>query len=351
MSLLDKKTTGDAVRLLIFILVTTIATGFLVVTIGNISFAASKQYKAIFSDATGVVKGDDVRVAGVKVGNVQNVEIVDRTKARVTFKVAKDQALTDSTKATIRYRNLVGQRYISLSEGVGGPNTLPDGATIPLDRTAPALDLTVLFNGFKPLFAALSPEDINKLSYEIITVFQGEGGTLESLLSHTASVTSTLASRDQVIGSLITNLNEVMVTIGNRDEQLSDLLIKLRQFVSGLSDDRQAILGSLDSISALAVQTSDLVTGIRPSLTTDVKQLNKVAGNLDRNKAEIDRALQVLPIKLNKVGRTAIYGSFFNFYLCNFKGAVKFPPGSPIKEAPLDYPPAGAKNAPRCDLG
>ncbi len=347
MSLLDKKTTGDAVRLLIFILVTTIATGFLVVTIGNISFAASKQYKAIFSDATGVVKGDDVRVAGVKVGNVQNVEIVDRTKARVTFKVAKDQALTDSTKATIRYRNLVGQRYISLSEGVGGPNTLPDGATIPLDRTAPALDLTVLFNGFKPLFAALSPEDINKLSYEIITVFQGEGGTLESLLSHTASVTSTLASRDQVIGSLITNLNEVMVTIGNRDEQLSDLLIKLRQFVSGLSDDRQAILGSLDSISALAVQTSDLVTGIRPSLTTDVKQLNKVAGNLDRNKAEIDRALQVLPIKLNKVGRTAIYGSFFNFYLCNFKGAVKFPPGSPIKEAPLDY----KANSARCDLG
>ncbi len=347
MSLLDKKTTGDAVRLLIFILVTTIATGFLVVTIGNISFAASKQYKAIFSDATGVVKGDDVRVAGVKVGNVQNVEIVDRTKARVTFKVAKDQALTDSTKATIRYRNLVGQRYISLSEGVGGPNTLPDGATIPLARTAPALDLTVLFNGFKPLFAALSPEDINKLSYEIITVFQGEGGTLESLLSHTASVTSTLASRDQVIGSLITNLNEVMVTIGNRDEQLSDLLIKLRQFVSGLSDDRQAILGSLDSISALAVQTSDLVTGIRPGLTTDVKQLNKVAGNLDRNKAEIDRALQVLPIKLNKVGRTAIYGSFFNFYLCNFKGAVKFPAGSPIKEVPLDY----KTNSARCDLG
>jgi phospholipid/cholesterol/gamma-HCH transport system substrate-binding protein len=277
------------------------------------------------------------------------VEIVDRTKARVTFKVAKDQALTDSTKATIRYRNLVGQRYISLSEGVGGPNTLPDGATIPLDRTAPALDLTVLFNGFKPLFAALSPEDINKLSYEIVTVFQGEGGTLESLLSHTASVTSTLASRDQVIGSLITNLNEVMVTIGNRDEQLSDLLIKLRQFVSGLSDDRQAILGSLDSISALAVQTSDLVTGIRPSLTTDVKQLNKVAGNLDRNKAEIDRALQVLPIKLNKVGRTAIYGSFFNFYLCNFKGAVKLPKtaGTGTQEIPLSYKTSSA----RCDLG
>jgi phospholipid/cholesterol/gamma-HCH transport system substrate-binding protein len=201
----------------------------------------------------------------------------------------------------------------------------------------------VLFNGFKPLFEALSPADINKLSYEIVTVFQGEGGTLESLLSHTASVTSTLASRDQVIGSLITNLNKVMVTIGNRDAQLSDLLVKLRQFVSGLSQDRQAILGSLDSISGLAVQTSDLVTGVRPGLTTDVKQLRHVAGNLDRNKAEIDRALQVLPVKLTKIGRTATYGSFFNFYLCNFKGNVKLGKAS----LPIDYPAGGE----RCDLG
>lgn len=343
MRLLDKKTGADAVRLLIFILVTTIATGFLVVTIGNISFAASTEYKAVFSDATGVVKGDDVRVAGVKVGNVESVEVVDRTRALVTFKVEKDQQVTQSTDATIRYRNLVGQRYIALTQGVGGPDTLSPGATIPMSRTRPALDLTVLFNGFKPLFEALSPADINKLSYEIVTVFQGEGGTLESLLSHTASVTSTLASRDQVIGSLITNLNKVMVTIGNRDQQLSSLLVKLRQFVSGLSQDRQAILGSLDSISGLAVQTSDLVTGIRPSLTADVKQLRSVAGNLDRNKAEIDRALQVLPVKLTKVGRTATYGSFFNFYLCNFKGNVKLGKAS----LPIDYPAGGE----RCDLG
>jgi phospholipid/cholesterol/gamma-HCH transport system substrate-binding protein len=348
MKLLDKKTAGDAVRLVIFIIVTTLATGLLVVTIGNLSFASSKQYKAVFSDATGVVKGDDVRVAGVKVGNVQKIEVFGRTHALVTFKVNSDQDVTDSTQALIRYRNLVGQRYIALSQGTGGPDRMKEGETIPLSRTQPALDLTVLFNGFKPLFQALSPADINKLSYEIVTVFQGEGGTLDSLLSHTASITSTLASRDQVIGSLISNLNEVMVTIGNRDKELSDLLIKLRVFVSGLSNDRQAILGSLDSISALAVQTSDLVTGIRPGLTTDVKQLRRVAGNLDGNKKEIDRALQVLPIKLNKVGRTAIYGSFFNFYLCNFNGNVKLPEiAGQKKTIPVSYSP----NSPRCNLG
>ena len=341
---LDARTTSDAVKLLIFIVVTTIATSLLVVTIGNVSFADTKEYKAVFSDATGVVNGDDVRVAGVKVGNVEDIEIFDKTKAVVTFKVDSDHPITDATHATVRYRNLVGQRYIALTQGVGGPSILREGATIPLTKTAPALDLTLLFNGFKPLFEAMSPADVNKLAYEIITVFQGEGGTLESLLAHTASVTSTLASRDQIIGDLIANLNEVLTTLGNRDDQLSDLLVKLREFISGLSQDRQAILGSLDSVSALAVQTSDLMTGIRPGLTEDVRQLRKVAGNLDANKAEIDRALQVLPIKLNKVGRTAIYGSWFNFYLCNFKGRVKLPDGVTV---PVDYNTGGA----RCNLG
>jgi phospholipid/cholesterol/gamma-HCH transport system substrate-binding protein len=267
MSLLDARTTSDAVKLLIFIVVTTLATSLLVVTIGNITFGDTKQYKAVFSDATGVVNGDDVRIAGVKVGNVEDIEIFDQDKAVVTFKVDSDSQLTASTNATIRYRNLVGQRYIALTPGVGSPSIMREGDTIPLKQTSPALDLTVLFNGFKPLFEALSPADINKLSYEIITVFQGEGGTLESLLAHTASVTSTLAGRDKIIGELITNLNQVMVTLGNRDEELSDLLIQLRTFVSGLSQDREAILGSLESISDLAARWPAPWTGTMPRST------------------------------------------------------------------------------------
>ena len=345
MSLLDKRTTGDAVKLVIFIVVTTLATSLLVITIGNLSFGETKQYKAVFSDATGVVNGDDIRIAGVKVGNVDEIEIHDKTKAIITFKLDATSQITESTRATVRYRNLVGQRYISLSQGVGGPDVLEEGATIPATRTQPALDLTVLFNGFKPLFEALSPQDVNKLAYEIITVFQGEGGTLESLLAHTASVTSTLASRDQIIGQLINNLNDVMVTLGNRDDELSDLLIQLRRFVSGLSQDRAAILGSLESISDLSVETADLVTGIRQPLAKDVDELRKVAGTLDRNKAEIDRALQVLPVKLKKIGRTAIYGSWFNFYICNFNGVVKLP--APVGAKTVNY----NTGSPRCDLG
>ena len=344
MKLLDKRTTGDAVKLTIFIVITTLATALLAITIGNIQFGDTKSYRAVFSDATGVVQGDDIRVAGVKVGTVQGVEIVDRNNALVEFDVQSETELTEGTHATIRYRNLVGQRYIALTPGEGGSGKLREGDTIPLERTAPALDLTVLFNGFKPLFAAMTPEDVNKLSYELIQVFQGEGGTLEGLLDSTASVTNTLASRDQLIGDLIANLNRTLTTVGDRDKELSALIVQMRKFIGGLSQDREAILGSLDAVSQLSVETADLITGIRPGLTRDIKELRRLGGNINENRGELDRALNVLPIKLEKVGRTAIYGSWFNFYLCEFQGTVRLPGGTSL---PINY----KTKADRCYIG
>ena len=344
MKILDAKTSVDLVKLIVFIVVTTLATGLLVVMVGNLTFGASKPYKAEFVDATGVVKGDDVRVAGVKVGSVTDIEIVDRTRALVSFDVDSDVSVNLATHAAIRYRNLVGQRYISLSQQVGDTTPLEEDAVIDVRNTSPALDLTVLFNGFKPLFQALSPDDINQLSFEIVQVFQGEGGTLESLLGHTASVTKTLADRDEVITDLIVNLDDVLDRIADRDSELSDLIISFKQLVKGLKQDRKPILDSLEQISALSEETASLVTGIRKPFTNDIKQLRRFADNVNRNKGELDRALQVLPIKLEKVGRTAIYGSYFNFYLCHFQGRVRLPGGSSV---PVDYNVGGA----RCDLG
>ena len=342
--LLDARTSADLVKLLVFVVVTSMATAVLVVTIGNLDFGSSREYKAEFTDATGVNAGDDIRVAGVRVGTVSDVEIVDRTRALITFSVDEETSVNGGTNAAIRYRNLVGQRYISLTQEVGDTRRLPAGSTIPLSQTAPALDLTVLFNGFKPLFAALSPEDVNQLSFELVQVFQGEGGTLEGLLAHTASVTSTLADRDEVISALIDNLSLVLDHVADRDEQLTRLIQSFRTLVGGLKKDRNAILGSLEEVSTLSVETASLIDGIREPFVKDIKELRAVAGNVDKNKAELDRALQVLPIKLNKIGRTAIYGSFFNFYLCEFQGRVNLPSDVSI---PVKY----NTGSDRCDLG
>ena len=189
----------------------------LVTTITNAGYGEQLTYRAEFTDVAGLVEGDEVRIAGVRVGQVTGIGLAeehrDRPVAEVELEVSADVPLPAAVEATIRYRNLVGQRYIALTEGEGsGGETLDEGAVIPLAQTTPALDLTVLFGGFQPLFQALSPADVNRLSFEIIQVFQGEGGTMESLLAHVGSLTNTLADRDHVIGSVIDNLTTVMGT-------------------------------------------------------------------------------------------------------------------------------------------
>jgi phospholipid/cholesterol/gamma-HCH transport system substrate-binding protein len=176
-------------------------------------------------------------------------------------------------------------------------------------------------------------------------VFQGEGGTMESLLAHTASVTNTIANRDQVIGALIDNLNSVLTTLSERDEQLSSLITELQQFVTGLANDRKPILDSLDAVSELSAETADLMVDARPPLVADIEQLRRVTGVLDDGKQLLDKSLQILPIKLKKVGRTASYGSWFNFYICNFQGGVKIPGLNRTMRVNYDV------NSPRCSLG
>lgn len=341
MKLFDKKTTVDTVRLGIFVVITTIATALLAVTIGNITFNATTKYRAVFTDVVGLNKGDDIRIAGVRVGQVDKIAIYQDKYAMVTFSVDKDQSVDTTTRATLRYRNLVGNRYIALTEGVGGGTRMKKNGLIDKDRTAPALDLSVLFNGFKPLFTALTPADVNQFAFEVIKVLQGEGGTIESLLARTASLTSTLADSDQVIGDLITNLTSTLQIVSQRQQNFSQLLINLQQFITGLSQDINPILGSLTSINSLNTKTAGLLQQTRVPLKADLDRLRTVATTLDDTQAIWVKTLQYMPEKLQTMTRTAQYGSWLNFFLCGFDGNVTLPLGTRI---PVSYD----NNSARC---
>lgn len=321
-------TTSAAIKLAIFAVVTTVATGLLGMSIGNIRFFETTTYRAIFANASGLVSGQEVRIAGVRVGQVTDVEVVNTDQAEVTFTVLDSRPLSVSTEASIRYLNLVGQRYLELSQAPGSGERLDPGGVIPVNQTEPALDLTVLFNGFKPLFRALSPKQVNTLSREIIAVLQGQAGTVTSLLSHTASLTNTLANRDQVIGQLITNLNEVLATLDQRDQRLSQLIVELQTFVSGLSDDRKVIGESLEQINALSDSTAGLLDDARPLIKADVHEIRGLSENILDNEKFIEDYIQGLPKKVNEINRTGSYGGWFNFYLCNFDAKVALPGGS-----------------------
>jgi phospholipid/cholesterol/gamma-HCH transport system substrate-binding protein len=323
-----------AIKFGIFTVVTLVCTAVLGMTVANMQFKATHGYKAVFSDATFLHHGDDVRLAGVRVGTVSSIKLYDGSDERykskaaeVSFTVEKAVPITSSTRVEIRYRNLIGQRYLALIDAAGTADRVKPGATIPLERTAPALNLTQLFNGFRPLLQGLTPDDVNKLSYEIIRVLQGEGGTVNALLSQTASLSSTLADRDQLIGQVITNLNAVLGPVAQRESALSNLVVQLQQLVSGLSADRTAISNSLVGINDLAATTSGLLRDARPSLKVDIAELGKLAKAIDTpsGKHDIDKLLKELPARFRLTAPVVSYGSWINFYLCavNFKVGPK----------------------------
>ncbi|MFD9892373.1 MCE family protein [Amycolatopsis sp. NPDC059027] len=320
-------------KLSVFALVTLVSTGVLAVTIANFDPRSAERYSARFTDVTSLVVGDDVRIAGVRVGEVKGIELVDQRIAHVVFSVDARHGLPAAVTATIKYRNMIGQRYVALERGPGPPrDILAPGSEIPLERTHPALDLTVLFNGFKPLFQALSPDEVNKLSGEIVQVLQGEGGTVEGLIRHTASLTSTLAGKDQVIGEVLGNLNRVLDEVNARDGQLSTLLGTLRDFVSGFAADREPIGDAISAMSELTGATAGLLADGREPLKDGIVALGQVSKNLADNDRIVDSALRNLPVKMGSITRTASYGSWLNFFLC---GANADSPPAPRDGLPL----------------
>ncbi|MEY7971534.1 MCE family protein [Saccharomonospora xinjiangensis] len=322
------------VKSLVFVLVTALATVVLALSISNIGVDDRTSYSAVFTDVTSLNPGDDVRIAGVRVGQVDELEIVDAHLARVRFSVEKGQRLPADVTAVIRYRNMLGQRYVALERGEQpGTGHLGPDAEIPLERTRPALDLTELFHGFQPLFSALDPEEVNQLSGEIVQVLQGESGTVESLLAHTGSLTATLADRDKVIGDVITNLNTVLATIGDEGDALSSLVSTLQELVTGLAADREAIGDSVEGMAALTTATSDLFEVSRRPLKESIAGLREVSETLVSGSDELERFLVTTPEKFTEIGRTASYGSFLNTYLCD--AVLLTDPPATIADGPL----------------
>jgi len=318
------------VKSIIFVIITVTITAILGVSIAYSGTSGNVGYKAVFSDVTGLVVGNDVDIAGVRVGTVNSISVYHHDLALVDFSLQQGRALPVSVTATIKYLNLVGQRYIELGQGTGPVDrTLTPGGTIPLSQTTPALNLTELFNGFQPLFRALSPGDVNKLSSEIIEVFQGESPDITELVATVGSLTTSLATKDRVIDDVIGNLNSVLHTITSRGAEFGNLITNLQELVSGLAADREPIGTAIEAIGSLTSATAGLLQVAREPLATDIVQLGRLSSNLADNSPTVDTFLKTLPAKMTDIARLASYGSWLNFFLCSatVTGVHTAPPG------------------------
>lgn len=307
---------ATVVKFGVFAVVMTTLTGFLFFIFGQYRTGATNDYSAIFSDVSRLKVGDSVRAAGIRVGTVNGVELRTDKTVLVTFDADRGVALTTGTKAAVRYLNLVGDRFLELVEGPGPTRLLPAGAQIPLDRTAPALDLDLLLGGLKPVVQGLNPQDVNALTSSLVRVFQGEGDTLDSVFSKTSSFSNAMADNNRTVQQLIDNMHAVLATLVQDGDKFSGAIDRLERLTTGLAQDRDTIGAAIESLDNGTASIADLLRKARPPLAGTVQQLGRLAPLLDQGKDQLDAALQKAPGNYRKLMRLGAYGSFIQFYIC-----------------------------------
>jgi phospholipid/cholesterol/gamma-HCH transport system substrate-binding protein len=340
------KLTGTAIRLGIISLVLLLITVSIIVVFGQMRFNRTNSYSAEFSNASGLRDGQFVRASGVEIGKVKKVRLIDAgRRVRVDFDVDRSLPLYQSTTAQIRYLDIIGDRYLELSrgEGEGADRVLPPGGFIPLSRTSPALDLDALIGGFKPLFRALDPEKVNSIVSAIITVFQGQGGTINDILDQTAEVTSHLAERDQAIGEVVKNLNIVLDTVVKHRKEFDQTVDNFEKLITGLTNHADPLAAGIANISNAAGTVADLLADNRDLLHKEINYLQGLQQPLVDKKDQLDDLIHKTPTALNLIGRSiGLYGDWVNFYVCDL--TIKWnglQAGGPVRTVRIWQQPTG----------
>jgi phospholipid/cholesterol/gamma-HCH transport system substrate-binding protein len=321
---------GAAWRLVVFLMVCAFGAFALLTVFAEFRFGGGKSYFAEFTNVSGLKSDDMVRIAGVEVGTIQEISFNADATVRVEFSADDSVVLTEGARAVIRYDNVIGGRYLALEEGTGGVKTLQPGQTIPVARTQPALDLDSVIGGFKPLFRALDPDQVNELTGQLISALDGQGVTLGSFLDRAAVVTNTLANRDQLIGEVVENLNVVLGALGGQSDRLDKAVTSLSELVQGLAERKTDISNAVAYTNAATGSIADLLSQARAPFSKVIHETDRAAAIAVADHDYLDNLLNTLPDKYRALGRQGMYGDFFSFYLCDIVLKLNGKGGQPV---------------------
>ncbi|MDX1885562.1 MCE family protein [Mycolicibacterium sp. 120270] len=329
----------------IFTVAMLLVAAMLVVVFGEFRFAAENKFHATFIDASRLKAGQDVRIAGVPVGTVGAVTLNPDNTVDVAFDVDKKYQLYTSTRAAVRYENLVGDRYLEITAGPGELRKIPPGSTIPRENTQPALDLDALLGGLRPVLKGLDGAKINEVSTAVMELLQGQGGALSNLLSTTSAFTQNLAARDQLIGDVINNLNTVLGTVDEKGAQFDASVDQLQKLLTGLAQGRDPIAGAIPPLASASSDLTDMLQQSRRPVQGVIENVRPMAQRMDVRKADINKVIEPLAENYLRLNALGAYGSFFNIFYCSTRLKINGPAGSDIL-VPFGGPPDPSKG--RC---
>jgi phospholipid/cholesterol/gamma-HCH transport system substrate-binding protein len=335
------------IKVVTFAVVMLLVAAGLVVVFGQFRFGSSSSYHAIFTDAARLKGGQKVRIAGVNVGTVKDVKLQPDNTVDVAFDIEKRYQLYTSTRAVIRYENLVGDRYLEITSGPGELRKLPKGGTIDKTHTDPALDLDALLGGLRPVLKGLNGDKVNQVSNAIIELLQGQGGAISDLLSSTGSFSQALADRYQVISDVIHNLNDVLGTVDAKSAQFNASVDELQKLVTGLSEGRDSIAGAIGPLSSAENDLTEMLQGSRRPIQGVIENLRPLATELDNRKKEVNAVIEPLAENYLRLNALGAYGAYFNIFYCSVRlkinGPSLGPPGQGVTNSDTDilFPQGG----------
>ncbi|WP_336087307.1 MlaD family protein [Nocardia sp. SSK8] len=289
------------------------------------------RYTATFGNVLGLRVGDDVRMAGIRIGRVDAIELDADRRAEVVLRVQAQHRLTSTTRALIRYQNLIGQRYIALAAGSeAGERLAPDGR-IPYENTESSFDVSTVLAGFEPLFATLQPDDINSLSHTLVQALQGDGVSMSALITQAAQLAGTFRDRDEILGQVITNLGGVVEGLAHRSTELETLITQTRTLTVELYEQGTTLATAVEQASGSTARLAGLIARIKPGLAQAQQSANEGVRLLLGNGERLDITAAELPFVLAGLARISGNGTYINSYVCGLDVSlwgVVLPPGT-----------------------
>lgn len=309
--------------------VVTGAIGILVIALGTLSAFYSEElpiigggttYTAQFSEAAGLVSGDEVRVAGVRAGKVTSVSL-DGDKVAVALRV-DGTWVGDQTTAAIRIKTLLGSKYLSLDPQ--GSRSADPSTPIPIERTVAPYDVIQAFSGLATTVGSIDTTQLATSMRTLSDAFSATPADVRTSLDGLTRLSQTISSRDQQLSKLLSNTDQVTQVLGDRNTEFERLLQDGNLLLGELNNRRAAISQLLTNTMALSTQLRGLVADNQAQLGPTLTQLQGVVDILKTNQSQLDSGLAMLAPFYRLFANTLGNGRWFDTNITNL-----LPPGLP----------------------
>ena len=301
-------------KVLVFAVCCLVVLALLAARIGNITFFTHRvSYAADLADATGLQPADDVKIAGVTVGQVTGVK-VQRAHALVTFAVNTNVHIPADTQVGTQWHNVLGQQFLYLYPGHSAAELKP-GGTLPLSQNAQQADVGALLNSLGPLLASLHPAEANQVVTAFAQALQGDQSEVDQLIDNAAAVSQSVGSVDTQVGQVVDNLNQVFGALAQRSGDLGTVIDNLDTIAQSLAGRNDLLQQTVTNLGTVAGEVAQLEADTHGSLSSAITNLEAVSADIQAHAGDLSQGLSTLGSGLAPYADISAYGQWFQVQL------------------------------------